>query len=147
MKKYLLIVFVFVLSCNANISEKVSDKLINRLEILCHNSDSCEIKISEITNFDWDRVVITISGASSQDIDDLLRFHYPFFEETTSSIIFIKGDTIIYHENIYTPDPEKGDKFGFAFNVGRSFTRKEAVFKVNKNNEREEVFYSLKPVY
>jgi len=144
MKKTIVIFLTILLcSCQPSIRDKIVHTIKKQGQV-----DSCEIKMTDITSFDWDTMYVFGTSADLLYINQHLRFEYPYFDDIADRIIFTKSKKIVYHEEEY-PDPEKKKLLIFSFEDGKnkmmSFTPNTAIFKAKKIDFYGNSFYELTP--
>ncbi len=146
MKKILLIIIASIISsCNSS----MQDKIINNIQKSCQK-DSCIVKMSAITPFDWEKMYVFREGADLQEINKQLGFNYPYFKDVAKRLIFIKSNKIIYHEDEFPyPDKKPVNKIFFIFRndsiKSMSFTKESAVFYVSRQSSGKFFNYILTP--
>lgn len=139
MKKILYFVLLFLLfSCNETSKSKISQKINKE-----YTGENCEIDMSVIVSEDWDYFYIFKTNTSLEEINNILGFDYPYFEDIATRIVFIKNNSIVYHEDEF-PNPEKVKKGELIFDIGRTnfakIMKNNAIFLVHK----EDNFFKLK---
>jgi hypothetical protein len=111
-------------------------ELYNLIAKECDLNDSCQLRISTVTPYQWDRLLVCDPNIILDTLNAKLGFEYPFFEDVASRIIFTKGNLVVYHEDMF-PSPDIHDGYEVLFAVPDSvryaiFTPSNAVFNVNK---------------
>jgi hypothetical protein len=142
-----IIIFFFVLSlmaCDDGFQTKVEDGI----EQTCNGLDSCKINMSEIMTFDWDKMYVFKSGATLEQINEVIGFEYPYFEDIAYRVIFTKSNSVVFHEDDFPyPENKAVRKINFAFPNNSinylAFKRDSAVFTVKKNVYNNEGSYIL----
>lgn len=133
MKKFIIIiVLLFVVSCNqksdSKIGKKINEKCIEK---------NCVINMADIVSGDWDYMYVFQLGMSQDQVNSKLGFKYPFFEDVASRVIFINNNEVVYHEDEF-PNPEKIKKGELYFESGNSnylkIPREKAIFIVTKTD-------------
>lgn len=145
MKKSILIILsIFICSCQSSIQDKIIDEIQQS-----RHKDSCIIKMTNITSFDWDTMYFFGTNADLSYINKRLGFNYPYFDDIANRIVFVKSKKIVYHDDKFTY-PEKKDLVVFSFEDGKtkfmSFTPKTAIFIAKKIDFYGDSFYELSPV-
>jgi hypothetical protein len=144
-RKLLIILIPFlVLSCQSTIQ----DKFISHFQD--HKvKDSCYVKMTDFTNFDWDSLYVFIGYTSLEEINERLGFEYPYFIDIAQRLIFIKSNKVVYHEEYY-PDPEIPMKLYFTFGPDtdrcKIFTRESDSFMIEKLDFVGSIFYQVRPI-
>jgi hypothetical protein len=124
----------------------IERKIAARIE-RCHDPASCQIVMSEITDFQWDRMYAFKYVATLQQVKEALGTPPPQFTEFTRKIVFLNHGTVAYLEEDPTniEHPVSGEVlFDIPDNAAyRAYDRKEAVFLGRQETERDRVFYEL----
>lgn len=108
-KKYIiLLIAILVLILSIVIVVKVmsdKDKLSNRIcetiDNNCNSNGECVIKMDEITDFAWDKMLLYQVGASASEISEVLGVEFKYTGHISSGMVFVKDDEIIYHESFF----------------------------------------------
>ena len=94
--------------------------------------------MSNIVPEDWDYVYIFKTNTSLEEINRQLGFEYPYFEDIVARIVFVKNNTVVYHEDEF-PNPEKVKKGELIFDIGYTnfvkIKRDKAIFIVHKEGD------------
>ena len=139
-----IITFLIVFNNNSKVSKKIID-YCNKQE-----ENTFEIKISDYTNFDWDKVIIYITPTSKKDLLEFSGIDYKKSLDLRSGMIFVKDKQIIYEEYFET-DFESPYKFIIhpykdSNNKINQFTKEKAIFNVERIKCENENRYSLTPI-
>jgi len=146
MKKLGLLLLLFSILCSCKKSLK--DKIIAKFDEKCKGDSVCKIDLKELADFKWDKFYLFQDGVGLETINKELGFHYPYFEDMATRIIFTLGDRVAYHEDEF---PDISDTFipGLIFNIYKidtpywSCDSKNAVFRVKKKNDEGFIYYEL----
>lgn len=110
--KISLIIFISIILCSCNHKGKIK----NYLETNCSSSKcvntECEVKMQDIITDDWDYMYVFYPEDSLEKINSELGFEYKCWEDIATTIIFVKNNVVIYHEDEF-PYPEKKAKIVF----------------------------------
>ncbi len=81
---------------------KIQDNntLVSRIEKHCNQNYPCQFDMAELINIEWDRVYLFKEEASLEFINGKIGFSYPYFIDVARRIIFVKNNTVVYHEDI-----------------------------------------------
>ena len=145
----LSILLIFISSCG---NTKLSEKIINHIEqnIYLEKVEmpvrefeyfaECEIKISDFTSFQWDKLIVFNSGTTADQICNELGISFKDSLGLKFGVIFLYNNKVVYKE-YYNPGVEKPVRFtiitsGKFSNITeytlplkfRVFTPEEAVF-------------------
>jgi len=147
--KRLLIFIVLVLMLGSCKKSSIKNIIADKVENKCQNMKTCTINMQEVTNFKWDKVYLFSEGTSLEDIDKALGFHYSYFEDIASRIVFVLDHQVVYHEDEF-PYPNKKPLAGvlFKFNndtIPHIFTLSDANFSVKKTTVKGNLYYELTP--
>lgn len=129
-----LLVLLCIISCDNTSNSKIS-KEISKTCIF----DTCEVDMSKIVSEDWDDLYIFDTNVSLEEIDSILGFNYPYFEDIATRIIFVKNRNIVYHEEEF-PNPEKVKTGELLFDIeeGKHFIKvdkEHAIFFIKKERD------------
>jgi hypothetical protein len=120
---------VLLMSCGrpGPIERKIAAKIA-----ACKGRAPCRLVMSDITDFDWDRVFSFAHGATKAQVEAALGTAPPQFTEFTRKIVFMNQEKVVYMEEDPT-DIERPSCGQVAFGIPdhavyRAFTRQEAVF-------------------
>jgi hypothetical protein len=137
----LLIQCFFIVGC------RNSDSIAERLYLKCGDEQACRLPLKDVTDFKWDKVYVFPVGASLEEIDQALGFHYKQWEDIGERIIFVSNNQVVYHEDFF-PYPEmKNGTTQFELShppyIGQY---NEAVFSVKREEtEGGKYFYLVTP--
>lgn len=103
--------------------------------------------LKDVTDFKWDKVYVFSVGASLEEIDQALGFHYSQWEDIGERIIFVEKGEVVYHEDYFPyPEMENGTvhfELGNPPYIGRY---NKAFFSVErKETDGSKYFYSVTP--
>jgi len=73
---------------NDQLNYNLRDDIIKTIDDKCVNNNTCQIRMKDITNFKWDKVVIFQVGSSSEEVSKALGFEYNKSTDLISGIIF-----------------------------------------------------------
>lgn len=82
-----------------------SNSIAERLYSKCQDKQACQLPLKEVTDFKWDKVYVFPVGASLEEINRVLGFHYKQWEDIGEKIIFVSSKQVVYYED-YFPYPE-----------------------------------------
>lgn len=114
MKKKYLLIFVAILLVVVStfivakiISEKgkLSNRICETIDDKCDDNNECVIKMDEITDFSWDKMLLYQVGSSESEISKALGIEFKDSVDISSGIVFVKDDEIVYHESFFL-DPD-----------------------------------------
>ena len=139
-------IIAFLILFNNN--TKVSKKIIN----YCNKQEAntFELKISDYTNFDWDKIIIYVTPTSRKELLEFSGIDYKKSLDLKSGMIFVKDKKIVYEEYFET-DFESPYKFIIhpykdSNNKINQFTKDTAIFNVEKIKWENENRYALTPM-
>jgi|GEM_PF-3174433 len=148
MREYYILGFLFLLlSCNHNkgrteFEKNVEEKFISD----CDNVRICRLDIKEITQFDWDTMYVFKPTVSAAEIDDILGFKYPYFQDVAFRIIFIKDNQVVYHDD-YFPNFDNSLtsilKFNFEDSEYLKVSTQNAFFQIIQEKNIDGFYYHL----
>lgn len=134
MKNIFYVTFLILfISCNETSNSEISQKIDKE----CIDMN-CEINMSSVIPEDWDYLYVFKVDTSLEEINNQLGFKYPYFEDLATRIVFVKNNTIVYHEDEF-PNPEKVKKGELIFDIGDTnfvkVEREKAIFLVFKEDD------------
>lgn len=94
---------------------KLSDKIVKVIESNTDNSNVSLIRVKDITDFEWDKMVIFDLGTSNAEISEALGFKYKDTIDLMSGMIFVLKNKIVYQERI-PYNPERQSKLNIIVN-------------------------------
>jgi len=110
-----------------------------------------DVKLTDFTEFDWDRALVFNYPTSAKEISDVLHVNYDKSLDLISGIIFVKSDKITYDE-IFKNDYESPPRFFIyphrdinAQPKYKVFTRDNAVFECERKEYKYHNCYVLIP--
>jgi hypothetical protein len=138
---FLLIQCLFIAGC------RNGNSIAERLYSKCGDKQACRMRLKDVTDFKWDRVYVFPVGASLEEIDQALGFHYNQWKDIGEKIIFVSKGQVVYHED-YFPYPEMKNG-ALRFELSNSLyigLYNDAVFSVEKQEtEGGKFFYLVTP--
>ena len=63
------------------------------------DSDKCKIVIVQLTDFKWDKMMVSNHYLSPEQIDAAIGMDYPYWKNNTRPMIFFYKNKIIHYEN------------------------------------------------
>jgi len=96
------ILFIYSYYSNKSKEDYFSTMLIEKISLNESSKDTFQIKISELTNFEWDTLFISKPYFNLKTVNDLVNLEWKYFDfqipyfETGGWFIFKKKDKIIY---------------------------------------------------
>ena len=114
----------------------------------CQYADTCIVRITELTNFAWDRMYVFSYRATRDDIRKSLGVELPQYTEFTRKIVFLKEGKVIHSEEY--PSNVEGLMNGEVVfdipdnSVHKDYTPDTAVFNVTRRNFEKGVWFELK---
>ena len=139
-----IITFLIVSNNNTQVSKKII-AYCNKQE-----DNTFELKISDYTNFDWDKMIIYITPTSRKDLLEFSGIDYKNSLDLKARMIFVKDKQIVYEEYFET-DFESPYKFIIhpykdSSNKINQFAKEKAIFNVERIKWENENRYSLTPI-
>ncbi len=134
-------------SCRSDLRKEIKAE-IDRNCVGQSNNCTLNINLKDLTKFKWRRFYYFRVGTSLEQIDSALGMHYPYWQDLSESIVFLSGDSIIYHEEYEISDPEKPTKGGFSFNIGNQlfYTSKNGAFRATRTRIGGYLYYEVSPL-
>lgn len=142
-----LILIIAFLSCNES---NIQSPLGIKVQSTCHGKTTCVVEFSSILDESWDKFYIFKESASLEYINNTLGFRYPYFEDIGKRFIFIKNDSIIYHEDIFPSIAPLYD-YELVFDLPdsskyASFIPQTAVFEVTETKSGTKTILKARPI-
>lgn len=129
---------------NAN-KGKLERKIEKHIENQCSN-DICTIDLSDITEFQWDKLYVFNESATLDTIENVIGQNYPFFTDIARRMVFINSNNIIvYHEDVF-PLASQFVNGQVLFNLSENVTYRlfsHKVFEVRKYYTEKGYYYVL----
>ena len=132
-------------SCNS-----VDSKIIREYKKQTEKMDSCIVNISNIVNFEWDKLYVFKYGAINENnipesVNNILTNSNGF----TRKLIFTLKDSVVYYEE-HSIDIEKLKKNEVIFDIPdtamyKIYPKEKAIFKVSKK-EISVPYYHLQQI-
>ena len=142
----LIVILIFAFSNRSNLSNKIIKFIDNN----CDVNNICILKIAEVTDFSWDKMLVYQVGSSNLEISEALGVEYKNLVDLMSGIVFVYQNKIVYKESIpYNPErPSKlliyvGGIFGEPNN--RVFTPHDAIFEASRREKDGQFYYKIAP--
>lgn len=139
-----IISLVLLVGCKTKGGD-INNLIIKEIDNKCAPNSTCQISISEITNFKWDKMVVFQVGSSNDEISEALGVDYKSSTDLLSGMVFAYNKKIVYEKRI-PHNPEHSNKLEYIIEKKPhepncvSFTPDNAVLKGSKE-EIDNVFY------
>ncbi len=104
MKNLIFICFLIILSCKTDVND--DNTIISKIEANCHNNIPCNFLMADVIKSDWDTMYYFTESVSLKEVNEKIGLNYPYFSDIAKRVIFIKNNSIVYHEDIF-PSVEK----------------------------------------
>jgi hypothetical protein len=85
-------------SCVSGKMGKIERRIGERIDA-CKPEDSCTIRISDVTDFSWDKMYAFTHNATQDQIGKALGTSFPDYVEFTKRLVFLKDGKIVYRED------------------------------------------------
>ncbi len=140
------------LSCNYFNDSKISKGIIQYHNSDCISVSECSLKISELTDFDWDTMYVFNGYSTSYDINSSVGFLATGRDlpDDYIQLMFVKNKEVVYQEchpyksfNIQfrSIDPEQWNKDRYNY-----YSKEKAEFVIDKKESRYgDFFLNLSP--
>lgn len=134
-------------SCVRNASQ---EDIIFKVEKSCAGKDTCKVDMHNLVKPDWDKMFIFKPNASLEFINSKIGFNYPYFNDVANRVVFIKGSTVVFHEDVFpsieTPNDNElifllPDTTNYA-----EFTVKTAKFSVTRTIVKGKNIFKATPI-
>jgi hypothetical protein len=100
----LIILFNLLTGCQSSFESKIQQKIIS--DSKTHYKVIFPLK--DLTNFDWDKFYAFDSNCDQKVINKALGFEYPYYKESSKTLVFIQNGKIVHHEE--NPVTKNGSK-------------------------------------
>lgn len=158
-RKYILLFFAILLVVLSTlfvsiiISEKgkLSNQICDTIDDECDYNNECVIKMDEITDFAWDKMLLYEVMSSETEISKALGVEFKESVDLSGGMVFVKDDKVVYHESfLHNPDhlsklqiyvgliEGEGDKYPV-------FTPDDAIFVGSRREIDGKYRYWIKP--
>ena len=140
-------------SCGSGKTGRIERRIGERIDA-CKPGDACTIRISDVTDFSWDKMYAFRYNATQDQIDKALGTSFPDYVEFTRRLIFLKNGKIVYREDAPSDIESPVNReviFDFpGTEVYKTYTTEDAVFrgwkeKVNNGSEKD-IYYRLEQI-
>lgn len=144
-----ILFLVIFKSCGTETIDPLSTegKLVTRISTTCGDSNSCTIRLKDVTDFEWDRVYVFKYTASKSEIEKVIGVPFPQYKEFKRSIIFVNGGKLVHGEANPT-NVEGLINNEVVFDIADGDTYKsyssENRFEVSRKNFQRGVYYELR---
>lgn len=146
MRKLILpsVLFAFLASsCKSDLRDQMKAEIDSRCKVRAENC-SFKMNLQRFTEFKWTKFYYFKSGTSLEQIDSVLGIHYPYWQDLSESLVFLLGDSIVYHEEYGMPDPEKAVHEVFSFNIeAKKYTTESAMFQLVRSQIGDNLYYEM----
>lgn len=147
-KMYFLLSVVGVaifINCSSQLNQL--EKKVGEIHENCDKPDSCLFILKNCVDFEWDTVCFIEGVDNPEFVKQFINADYKGYKEGTEPIIFKKNGQVIYYENnIYDIESNKRGSISVSdsmFNNAYIYTPKTAVFRIEKVETSNGVFYIL----
>lgn len=151
----LIIVIVAVLYLVFSKANSVQKEFVSYVKSNCTVGQSCTIRLSDITDFEWDMLYYSEERlyfeTSIKNNPELLPFELPRSDKLIAGqMVFALNDELVYYEEIERGvDKREKNEISIAGENIQMYTPDTAVFEVNINSDPGYInfpFYHLKPI-
>jgi hypothetical protein len=140
-----LLLLPILSGCNSGgLEKKIADTIKER----CQHAGNCTIRITELTDFAWDRMHVFSYGATYDDVRNGLGVDFPQYTEFARKIVFIKEGRIIHSEE-HASNVERRMNGEVVFDipdrsVHKVYTPDNAIFNVTRWKFEGGVWFEMK---
>jgi hypothetical protein len=130
----------------------INEKIIDLIDKKSGNKNYCTFNMCEVTNFNWDKMLVYDLGSSNLEISKALDIEYKESVDLMTGLLFVNDNKIIFKEQVLY-DPEHPNKLQYIVkdcnnNVEpsyRLFLRENAIFKGIKSEVDGVYYYRIEP--
>ena len=119
-------------SCGSGKTGRIERRIGERIDA-CKPGDACTVRISDVTDFSWDKMYVFKHNATQDQIDKALGISFPDYVEFTRRLVFLKDDKIVYRDDALSNIESlvNGEvTFDFAeYEVYKVYAANDAVFR------------------
>jgi hypothetical protein len=149
MKRNLLMAFI-VLAANACGGNNIESKIASRVRAQCETAKPCIIRISDLTDFQWDEMYAFRYSASSDQIEQVIGVPLTETGQFTRKVVFRWRGKVVHYEDL----PTQVDNFvdgQVDFDIPdnsfyKLYSVDSAVFHVDKREFESGIYYDLRQV-
>jgi hypothetical protein len=143
------LVALLLCSCGSGKTGRIERRIGERVDA-CKPGDSCTIRISDVTDFSWDKMYAFTHNATQDQIDRALGISFPDYVEFTRRLVFLKDGKIVYREDAPSNIESLVNReviFDFpGTEVYKTYTVENAVFRSWKGKFENGVYYQLERI-
>ena len=145
----LTVTFCGVLSCRPALGPAgpFQRKMLSWIHSNCSGTTECDLKLTAVADFDWDRMFAFKYTATQADIERALGAPFPGYYELQGKIVFVNGRQVVLREDVPT-DVERPLPDELAFDIPDRASYKaygrDAAFRVTQVPVGNGVYYFLK---
>lgn len=148
-----ILAVLFLCGCGPGKTGKIERRISERIDA-CSAGAPCTIRISDVTDFSWDKMYAFTYNATQDQIDKALGTSFPDYVEFTRRMVFLKDGKIVYREDAPS-NIESRVNGEVSFDVPeteiyKAYTTEDAVFRVWKekvnNGFESDVYYRLEQI-
>ena len=147
MKSFYILMFALMMLFGCSKSGQIEQRIGERINS-CKPSEPCIVRITDLTDFQWDQMHVFEYGARLDEIEKALGTSFPNYVEFTRRLVFLKDGKIVYRED--EPTDIEGPVNGKVCFGDESytdphwlFTPDNAVFRAKKKEFDGGVYYTL----
>lgn len=145
----ILIIFLFLLLFGCQAKETyLTQNIIKSIDNGCGKNNTCQIRMKDITDFKWDKMVVFQVGSSDVEVSKALGVEYKNSTDLISGLVFAYQGKIVHEERV-PYDPEKPSKLNYIVKKqfekpnSASFTPQNAIFRGTKETIDGVSYYSI----
>lgn len=141
----LIIIFFFYLYFLKK-QHTINNKIFLYIENNCEDIDTCQVKLSDFTNFEWDTVCLPNSGSTLDFAPEQIPAYLPKkYKLQNPKLIFISHNEIVWFEEIpINIENIVGRTIYFSVSNVCITDKNKAIFQVKKRHEQERPFINIK---
>jgi len=148
MKYTIRIIVFFQLLSFSSCQREIKDKIFAKLQLDSAKQDSCILVLNNITDFNWDTVYIVEPSVTLDELNKVLGFYYPFWDDIADRIIFTFERRVVYHEDKFPySDVPTNEHVYFSFDKDTGdyikLANKNAIFTAIRSQSYDYITYKL----
>lgn len=125
-------------------------KIVRSIRHDCRSNPKCQVQISSLSTFDWDKMYIFSQGFNADQVEEVSGLRPSKDDFAATKFMFVKDNAIVFYEQKGV-DWEGGTKTRLYFKHSDSqsygiYTPDTAVFSVETISSANGGYYNLTPV-
>jgi hypothetical protein len=150
MKRFSILTLALLLMLGCSSSGLIEQRIGKKVDS-CKPDTPCIIRIKDLSDFQWDQLYVFSYGTGLDEIQKVLDTSFPDYVEFKRRLVFLKDGKIVHREDEPTNIEHSVDgQVSFAESYTEPshwlFTPETAVFRAERIEDENGVYYTLKQV-